>query len=156
MNDLRSFYKVSYWVPGEVSFVEAIVCFEQCGKSSRGQRQLYNNSAQLVYIGQTSIFQQHLHYFGALSRGLALKSHSSECLPLYPGKGKPVVSLLSWQGFFRPTHVPEMAEPVSVCHQWLMTGTLNIFAAHNFADVSRCSPATQICKCLVINICSTS
>src|SRR5437588_541216 len=41
----------------------------------------------------------------------------------------------------RPTGLPAMHQPVSVCHQWSMTGTFNCVSAHSTVGGSARSPA---------------
>jgi hypothetical protein len=41
----------------------------------------------------------------------------------------------------RPSGLPAMAQPVSVCHQWSMTGTLSLSCAHLIVSGSARSPA---------------
>ena len=43
-----------------------------------------------------------------------------------------------------PKHVAVMAEPVSVCHQLLSTGTLKVFSIQFLVSKSQCSPAIKI------------
>src|SRR5215470_10959332 len=41
----------------------------------------------------------------------------------------------------KPTGLPAMHQPVSVCHQWSITGTFNCFSAHSTVGGSARSPA---------------
>lgn len=44
----------------------------------------------------------------------------------------------------KPIQVAVTADPVSVCHQLLSTGTLKVFSIQPFVSRSQCSPAIKI------------
>lgn len=64
----------------------------------------------------------------------------------YPRYGNPVVKFGGLKFWFNPKQVAVIAEPVSVCHQWFKTGTLNIFSIQFFVSKSQCSPAMKIVR----------
>uniref|UniRef100_A0A1B0C442 Uncharacterized protein n=1 Tax=Glossina palpalis gambiensis TaxID=67801 RepID=A0A1B0C442_9MUSC len=59
-------------------------------------------------------------------------------------RGKPVVNLGGLRLCLKPIQVAVTADPVSVCHQLLSTGTLKVFSIHPFVSRSQCSPAIKI------------
>uniref|UniRef100_A0A1A9V1W9 Uncharacterized protein n=1 Tax=Glossina austeni TaxID=7395 RepID=A0A1A9V1W9_GLOAU len=59
-------------------------------------------------------------------------------------RGKPVVNLGGLRLCLKPIHVAVTADPVSVCHQLLSTGTLKVFSIQPFVSRSQCSPAMNI------------
>ena len=67
----------------------------------------------------------------------------------------PAVPILTG-GEFNPWGHPTIGKPVSVCHQWSITGTPSLFEAHLIVSVSALSPAknnvfSELVSYLLIN-----
>src|SRR5262244_1112711 len=56
----------------------------------------------------------------------------------------------------KPTGLPAIAQPVSVCHQWSITGTLSSFSAHCTVSGSARSPARKRVRNLLRSCCVSS